>query len=73
MSELIQNKEDLISYLTSKQLCRKTPPDSVNVTSRLRREVMTDETQGWFIVGGAHKKFKFENAGGGVFIASIQV
>ena len=32
---------------------------------------MTDETQGWFVIDGTHKKLKFENAGGGVYIASI--
>jgi len=72
MPEFIQSKEELISYLTTKRLCRKTPPDSVNVTAKIRREVMTDEKQGRFVVDGSHKLLKFENAGGGVYIASIQ-
>ena len=71
MTDLIQNKKELISYLTSNKLCSRKPPDSVNVSTKLRREVMTDETQGWFVIDGTHKKLKFENAGGGVYIASI--
>lgn len=72
MSELIQSKGDLIFYLTNKQIASKEPPKSVNVTTRLRRVVMTDELQGEFIHKGRSKQFEFKSLGGGVFQASIK-
>ena len=72
MSELIQSKDDLITYLTTKALASNSPPISVNVTTKLRRDVMTDENQGRFSHDGKIKLLKFENAGGGVYIASIR-
>lgn len=71
MNELIQSKEDLISYLTSKQICSKSPPKSALVSTRLRRIVMTDELQGKFIFKGSVKRFEFKSIGGGVYEASI--
>lgn len=73
MTELIKNKDDLISYLTVKKIASKEPPKSVNVTTRLRREVMTDDMQGSFIHNGRHRKFEFKSLGGGVYSASIKV
>lgn len=72
MSELIQNKAELISYLTTKQIASKEPPKSVNVTTKLRRIVMTDEMQGKFIHKGSSKTFEFKSVGGGVYVASIK-
>ena len=71
MSELIKNKQQLIDYLTNKKLCSNHPPKSVFVTSRLRREVMTDDSQCLFRDQGTWKKFAFKSAGGGVYEASI--
>ena len=73
MSELIENKEDLISYLTTKQIASKEPPKSVNVSTRLRRVVMTDEMQGRFVYKGSIREFVFSNLGGGVYSASIKI
>lgn len=72
MSELIRNKQDLIWYLTTKQIAGKNPPEYVNVTSALRKSVLTDETQGTFIHKGRHREFDFKNLGGGVYRASIK-
>lgn len=71
MNTLIQTKEDLISYLTTKQITSKSPPTKVNVTTKLRRDVLTDELQGKFIQGGKVRQFKFKSIGGGVYEASI--
>jgi hypothetical protein len=71
VTELIQNKADLIAYLTTKELARKEPPKSVYVTAALRKLIMTDETQGRFVHNGLVKEFKFESIGGGVYMASI--
>ena len=71
MSELIQSKEDLIQYLTTKRIASKSPPESVNVTTKLRRVVMTDESQGKFVHKGRVRQFVFKSLGGGVYSASI--
>lgn len=70
-TELIQSKEDLISYLTTKKLASKSLPDSVNVSTRIRRIIMTDEMQGKFVHNGRVRMFKFESLGGGVYKAYI--
>lgn len=72
MSELIRNKQDLISYLTTKKIASKNMPEYVNVTSQLRKSVLTDESQGSFIYKGRHTQFDFKNLGGGVYRASIK-
>ena len=72
MTDLIQNKQDLIDYLTIKQIASKEPPKTVNVTTKLRRIVMTDELQGKFIHKGVSKRFVFKSLGGGVYSAEIE-
>jgi hypothetical protein len=72
MSELIQSKQDLIEYLTTKKVASKEPPKTVNVTTKLRRIVMTDEMQGKFIHKGTFKRFVFKSLGGGVYSAEIE-
>lgn len=72
MNELIKSKEDLICYLTSKQIASKKPPESVMVTTKIRREVLTDEYQGKFIHNGTVKRFSFKSIGGGVYEARIE-
>lgn len=72
MSVLIRNKEDLIWYLTTKKIANKNPPEHVNVTSALRKSVLTDELQGAFIHKGRHSEFEFLNLGGGVYQAKIK-
>lgn len=72
MSELIRSKEDLIWYLTTKKIASKNPPEHVNVTSSLRKYVLTDEMQGFFIHKGQHSEFEFKSMGGGVYRASIK-
>ena len=72
MSELIQTKECLVHYLTTKKIASKYPPASVNVTSRLRRIVMTDEMQGAFSHNGRVDKLNFKSLGGGIYSASIE-
>lgn len=72
MSELIQTKEDLISYLTTKQIASKEPPKTVNVSTKLRKLILTDEMQGKFINNGCVKKFGFKSIGGGVYSAFIE-
>ena len=73
MSQLIRSKEELVSYLTTKLVASKLPPESVNVTTKIRREVMTDELQGRFVLAGRYKKLKFKSLGGGVYLASIEI
>ena len=72
MSELIRTKEELISYLTTKRIASKIPPKSVNVTTGLRKLVLTDEYQGKFINKGCVREFEFKSLGGGVYSASIK-
>ena len=72
MTDLIQNKQDLIDYLTVKPIASKEPPKTVNVTTKLRRIVMTDEMQGKFIHKGRFKRFVFKSLGGGVYSAEIE-
>ena len=72
MGELIKSKQDLIDYLTSKQVASKEPPKSVYVTAALRRLIMTDEKQGRFVHKGRVKRFEFKNLGGGVYLAEIE-
>ena len=72
MSELIRNKQDLIWYLTTKKIASKNPPEHVNVTSSLRKSVLTDEMQGFFIHKGHHREFEFKSMGGGVYQAKIK-
>ena len=72
MSELIRHKQDLIEYLTTKRIASKNPPKHVNVTSSLRKSVLTDETQGFFIHKGQHREFEFKSMGGGVYQAKIK-
>lgn len=71
MSELITSKADLISYLTTKKIASSKPPESVMVTTSLRRKILTDENQGQFIHEGKFKYFDFKSIGGGVYKASI--
>lgn len=71
MSELITSKGDLISYLTTKKIASSKPPESVMVTTSLRRKVLTDEMQGRFIHNGKYSKFEFKSIGGGVYEVSI--
>lgn len=71
-NELIQTKEDLIHYLTTKRIASKFPPEYVYVSTKLRKLVLTDPQQGNFIHQGKHKCFDFENFGGGVYIARIR-
>jgi len=61
----------LISYLTTKKLASKSLPESVNVSTSLRKQIMTDEMQGKFIHKGTVKVFKFDSLGGGVYKAYI--
>lgn len=70
--ELIRDKADLIGYLTTKRIASKNPPSSVNVTTKIRREIMTDEVQGSFIYKGMVRHFEFKNVGGGVYVAKIK-
>ena len=72
MSELIRTKEELISYLTTKQIASKEPPKTVNVSTGLRKSVLTGERQGTFISKGCVREFEFKNLGGGVYLASIK-
>lgn len=72
MEALIQTKEDLIHYLTSKRICNRNPPESVNVTSQLRKKVMTGDLQCRFIHKGRVREFEFKSLGGGVYSASIK-
>ena len=72
MGELIQSKQDLMEYLTTKQVASKHPPESVNVTTSLRRVVMTDEMQCKFIHKGEIRIFGFKSLGGGVYSAYIE-
>jgi hypothetical protein len=72
VSELIRTKEELISYLTTRQIASKEPPKSVNVTTGLRKLVLTDERQGTFISKGCVREFEFKSLGGGVYLASIK-
>lgn len=72
MAELIQDKEDLIFYLTTNQIASKNPPASVNVTASIRKSIMTDGLQGKFIHKGRSRQFEFKNLGGGVYQASIK-
>ena len=72
MSELIRHKQDLIEYLTTKRIANKNPPEHVNVTTALRKSVLTDETQGFFIHKGQHREFEFKSLGGGVYQAKIK-
>ena len=72
MSELIRHKQDLIEYLTTKRIASKKPPEHVNVTSSLRKSVLTDEMQGFFIHKGQHREFEFKSLGGGVYQAKIK-
>lgn len=69
--ELIKNKDDLISYLTTKRIASKSPPSSVMVTTKLRRIVLTDVHQGAFILHGMHRNVEFKSIGGGVYKAFI--
>jgi len=71
MDELIQSTEDLIEILTQKQLCSSELRKSVNVTSKLRRIVLTDVGQGRFIHNGIFHEFNFTNLGGGVYNVTI--
>lgn len=70
--DLIQNKEELIAHLTTKKIASKEPPNSVNVTARIRKIVMTDERQGKFSHNGKIEEFAFKNLGDGVYRASIK-
>ena len=70
--ELIQDKEDLIYYLTTKRIASKLPPESVNVTSKLRKSILTEVLQGEFIHKGRIRRFEFKNLGGGVYSAHIK-
>ena len=72
VAELIQTKSDLISYLTTKQIASKNPPINVNVTTALRKMVLTDNDQGRFINNGESKTIEFKSIGGGVYVASIK-
>lgn len=72
MSELIRHKQDLIEYLTTKRIASKNPPKHVNVTSSLRKSVLTDEMQGFFVHEGRHREFEFKSMGGGVYQAKIK-
>lgn len=69
--ELIKNKEDLIWYLTTPTGISKRIPTTVNVTSELRKKILTDHLQGYFILKGCRMKFGFKNLGGGVWSAFI--
>jgi hypothetical protein len=71
MSDLITTKAELISYLTTKQIASKEPPKFVFVKTKVRADIMTDETQGTFIHKGRVMRFNFESVGGGVWKASI--
>jgi hypothetical protein len=70
-NELIKTKNDLIWYLTTKQVASKNPPEFAYVSTALRKNILTDEYQGKVIVSGTVKRFKFESIGGGVWKASI--
>lgn len=70
--DLINNKSELVSYLTTKQIASKAPPKTVMVTAAVRRKVLTDEMQGKFIQKGAVHRLDFEPMGGGVYKAFIK-
>lgn len=72
MSELIRNIDELISYLTTRKLCSKTPPESVMVSGKIRKEVLTSENQGQFSHNGTVGVIEFESLGGGVYEAFIK-
>jgi hypothetical protein len=72
VADLIQSKGELISYLTTKQIANKYPPVSVNVTTALRKTILTDADQGRFINKGESKSIEFKSIGGGVYVASIK-
>ena len=72
MSELIQNIDELKSYLTTRKLCSKLPPKSVMVSGKIRKEFLTSEKQGCFIDNGRTKRIQFVPLGGGVYEAFIK-
>jgi hypothetical protein len=72
MTELIKTVGELVSYLTTRKLCSKTPPESVMVSGKIRKEVLTSENQGWFSHNGTIGVIEFESLGGGVYKAFIK-
>lgn len=72
MNELITSKADLISYLTTKKIASKHPPESVYVSTKLRKQILIGEDQGGFIHKGLHMEFEFTNKGGGVYEAKLK-
>jgi len=72
MSELIQNIEELKSYLTTRKLCSKLPPKSVMVSGKIRKEFLTSKNQGCFIHNGCTNRIEFVPLGGGVYEAFIE-
>lgn len=72
MTEAVSTKEELINYLTTKPLAKKEPPNSVYVTGKVRKEILTDEQQGKFIYKGSVVMIGFKNLGGGVYEAYIE-
>jgi hypothetical protein len=72
MNELIQTRMELFSYLTTAQIASKNPPKSVNVSTLLRRQILTGPEQGKIIHNGTPKVFKFKSIGGGVYEASLE-
>lgn len=76
--QLIQTQEDLYNHF---MFCSRPGVtdyiknqllNGVNVTSKIRRDVMTNERQGKITIGGTVKQIVFENLGGGVYLAKVE-
>lgn len=72
MSELIRNKEDLINWFNSREVCCKEKNKEAFVSTKLRKEVMTDPQQGKAVFDGTVKRFDFKNLGGGVWLVTLK-
>ena len=76
--QLIKTQEELYEHFmfcsrsNASERIKKQIFEGVNVTSKIRRDVMTNNRQGKITIGGIVKQIVFENLGGGVYLAKVE-
>ena len=76
--QLIKTQQDLYEHFmfcsrpNAPDRIKKQVYDGVNVTSKIRRDVMTNGRQGKITIGGIVKQIIFEDLGAGVYLAKVE-
>lgn len=71
MNRTIETPEDLNDWFFRRQSLPNEMLDGVNITTKIRRDVLTSESQGKIVLNGKLYWISFDNLGGDVYRAYV--